>query len=290
MNEEPIVEIFCDGNENIGFGHIRRSSALAAYLEKENVPVRLIGLSEAASKIIPKSLATGYKAKIAVFDTLVGIDDQIAKAKAENKITVTLDWFGKTIPDVNIVVYPHSQVRAAKESYVGFEYIIIRDEMVTLDRNPSSVRCNKVMICLGGGDLLGQSFEVADLLYNHGFDVTLVQGPLARKKTGNTRFPLMVNPSNFPELLNSCDWAVTNGGGCFFEALYLGKPAFVLPQTDLEWKIAIFAREHNAILGAGLHNLYGYEPQEFEQTSTCGMKLVDGQGLDRIAAIIKNLL
>jgi spore coat polysaccharide biosynthesis predicted glycosyltransferase SpsG len=143
---------------------------------------------------------------------------------------------------------------------------------------------------LGGGDILGQSFEAAVILANQGYDVTLIKGPLAKIDKAKCNFSILVNPTDFPEILNSCDWAVTNGGGCFFEALYLGKPVFVLPQTEMELKIVSYAKQFNTILGMGIENLSNINHTKFETVSYNGMKLIDGKGLSRISSIIKELL
>jgi spore coat polysaccharide biosynthesis predicted glycosyltransferase SpsG len=290
MNEFPLIQIFCDGNKEIGFGHIRRSSALAVYLCNQNIPAVLIGLSEDSEALLPKRNFSDAMVKVAVFDSMSGIDDLILSFQKKGIKTVTLDWFGNIVSDINIVVFPHQEVKALSKSYVGFDNIIIRDQILSLPIMPLTGSSQKVVISLGGGDLLGQSFNAAESLIAQGFDVTLIKGPLAKIDVNKCSFPVLVNPSNFPEILNSCDWAVTNGGGCFFEALYLGKPAFVLPQTDMELKIALYATQFEAILGMGMEELNNINQTKFETVSQNGMNLIDGNGLSRIASIIKELL
>lgn len=290
MNERPFIEIFCEGNEKVGYGHIRRSFTLAARLEKDGVDVRVSGLSESARRMLPALKHTGREARVVIFDAPFGIDDQICAAHERNQITVALDWFGETIPDVNIAIYPHGEVRAIRAAYVGFEYILVREEIVSLLRTQPSGRADHVLIFLGGGDLLGQGHDVARRLRDLGLDVVLVQGPLAKAREGGVGYSVLVNPSELPQLLNSCDWTVTNGGGCFFEALCVGKAAFVLPQSDAEMKIACFAQERGAVLGIGLDSLRRFHSDELEPAAECGVKLIDGQGAERVSAIVLGLL
>ena len=290
MSENPLIQIFCDGNKEIGFGHIRRSSALAAYLCNQNIPAVLTGLSKDSEALLPKNFFSDAMVKVVVFDSMSGIDDLILSFQKKRIKTVTLDWFGNIVSDINIVVFPHQEVKALSKSYVGLENIIIRDQILSLKRMPLSGSSRNVLISLGGGDLLGQSFNAAEVLSTQGFDVTIIKGPLAKIDQNKCNFPVLLNPSNFPEILNSCDWAVTNGGGCFFEALYLGKPTFVLPQTDMELKIALYAKQFDAILGMGMETLDNINQTKFETVSQSGMKLIDGNGLSRIASIIKELL
>jgi spore coat polysaccharide biosynthesis predicted glycosyltransferase SpsG len=289
MSGVALVEICCDGNQQIGYGHIRRSSALAVQLEKEGLAVKLTGLSEEAKKLLPVAKEYKQQPSIVVFDSLEGIDQQIQKAQSEGKTTVTLDWFGDTIPEVNIVVYPHNEVRAKNEKYIGFEYIMLRDEILKVERSQSSNNQN-VLVCLGGGNLLGQAYEAGIGLKNKGLTVTVVQGPLAKNILWEEGIQILINPPDFPSLLANCDWAVTNGAGCFFEAMYLGKSAFVLPQTEMEIRIAGYAKERGALLGMGMENLRVFSVDELQKVSEQGKKLVDGRGTERIASIITNLI
>ena len=289
MNGDTLVEICCDGNQQIGYGHIRRSSALAVQLKKEGLAVKLTGLSEEVKKLLPVTKEYNQQPSIVVFDSLEGIDQQIQKAQTEGKIAVTLDWFGDTMPDVNIVIYPHNEVCAKKEKYIGFEYIMLRDEILKVERSQSS-NDQHVLVCLGGGDLLGQTYEAAVTLRNKGLTVTAVQGPLAKSSIPDGGIHTLVNPPDFPLLLANCGWAVTNGAGCFFEAMYLGKAAFVLPQTEMEIRIADYANERGALLGMGMENLRVFSVDELQKVAEQGKKLVDGRGAERIAAIITNLI
>lgn len=291
MSQPADVEIFCDGNKNIGVGHIRRSTALCNHLINTGITACLTGISAVASTLIPEQKYAGGESKVVVFDIFEGIETRIEQAKKDNKICVTLDWFGKAVPDINIVIYPHEQVFAQQKSYVGFEYIMLREEITSLRQKVSSTEGSKVFICLGGGDLKNQGYSTALKLSDLGLDVTLVCGPLsARMDNRNSNFKILVNPSNFPFLLSECDWAITNGGGCFFEAACLGKAAYILPQTDMEMAIAKYAEEKSAILGIGVEGLRNFELQKIRTVATKAFSIIDGAGLERVSAIIKNAL
>lgn len=291
MSQAADVEIFCDGNKTIGLGHIRRSAALCKHLIDSGISARLTGISATASSLISVQEYSGGNSKIVIFDVFEGIEDRIVQAKNDHKICITLDWFGEEIPDINIVVYPHKQVFALQAGYTGFEYIILRDEITILRKEILPESSSKVFICLGGGDLHDQGHDTAIKLSNLGFDVTLVCGPLSAHKTGeNYKFKILKDPPDFPRLLSECDWAVTNGGGCFFEAACLGKAAFILPQTDMEMAIAKFAENQGAVLGIGKENLHAFALPEISRVAEKAFSIIDGKGLDRVTAIIKNVI
>ncbi len=289
-NARPLVEFLCDGNDQIGFGHIRRSLTLATQLIEDGMDVRISGLSPFSCSILPPPEHVGRKASIVVFDSLTGIEPLIRKAKRSGQISVTLDWFGNFDPDVNIVVYPHGEVRASKAIYIGFEYIIIRNEIISLRFKNTNKNSGNVIICIGGGDLLDQSHLAAKKLSAQNIDVTVIQGPFSRKTKNIYGYACLNNPPNFAQLLYDCNWSVTNGGGCLFEALCLGKASYVLPQTKLEKSIAEFALDRGAVLGIGIDNLRGFRQQEIRHTASKGSKLIDGSGVNRISSIIINLL
>ncbi len=291
MSQPADVEIFCDGNKTIGLGHIRRSTALCNHLIGSGISARLTGISATASSLLSVQEYSGGSSEIVIFDVFEGIEGRIVQAKNDHKICITLDWFGEEIPDINIVVYPHKQVFAQQASYTGFEYIILRDEIISLRKEKLPESASRVFVCLGGGDLHDHGHDIAVKLSDLGFEVTLVCGPLSAHKTGgNYNFKVLKDPPDFPRLLSECDWAVTNGGGCFFEAACLGKAAFILPQTDMEMAIAKFAEKKGAVLGIGEENLHAFALPEIRRVAEKAFSIIDGKGLDRVTAIIKNVL
>jgi spore coat polysaccharide biosynthesis predicted glycosyltransferase SpsG len=289
MREVSAVVIYCDGNSQIGYGHIKRSLALAEQLSADGIKVFIKGLSTAAAQMIGAVKQTEFKADIVIFDSPLNIDTLLETARSDGQMTVTLDWFGNAVPDINIAVYAHGKVMASRTAYCGFEYVIIRNEITTLPQPAIKNDIKKVMVCLGGGDLLGQGYETAAFLSEEGFDVTLVQGPLAKKTNSENNFSVVINPPNFPALIAGTDWAVTNGGGCFFEALYLGKPTVVLPQTNAEIKIANFAEDRGAAVGIGKEGLLNIRSSDTISIVKAAKELIDGKGLKRISHIIKSL-
>lgn len=287
MSQDCRVDIYCDGDEKIGLGHIRRSCALAAQLEKDGMDVHVYGLSDQARKILPLVNSNTKPASIVIYDSPREIDDLIKSALQKRQTTITLDWFGETAPDINIAIYPHEEVRASRLAYTGFEFIIVREEIRALHWSPPEEEVRRVLVVLGGGDLMRQGHQSAAILCNHGLDVTLVQGPLAIDDAKNEKYRVMVNPLDYPQLLASTDWAVTNGGSCLFEALYCGKAAVVLPQTDKEFTIANIAKEKGAVLGIGINDLRAYERETILNTAERGKELIDGRGVERISSIVR---
>lgn len=290
MKGPPRVDILCDGNDKVGFGHIRRALTLAAQLERESVAVRVIGLSEQSSALLPPVTTCNSEPAMTIFDSPLDVDRRIMRLTDQGRLSLALDYFGSAIPDVNIAVYAHGQVRAMRASYVGFEYILIRDEISLLRGSPSSGRAIRVVVMVGGGDILGHGHIAARILAETGCDVTLVQGPFSVSARQCSNYAVRITPLDLPELFAGCDWAVTSGGGSLFEGLCLGKAVHVLPQTDAETRIAQYVDSREGLLGIGLDSLRAYSPLEVRDVGERGARLVDGMGAARVSKIVRSWL
>ena len=290
MSSQPLVEIICDGNIDIGFGHIRRSLTLASHLRTEGMEVRVTGHSDEASPWIPASQPLNRVADILVLDCPSGIELEIVKAKHRYQTTVALDWFGDVSPDANVIIYPHSARPIEELVFVGFDYVIVRNEVLKYRDIARPKAGNKVLVVLGGGDLLGQARKSADLLSSIGFDVVLVQGPLVRDTTTSSAYPTYFYPDNFSSLLAESDWVVTNSGGCMFEAMCIGVPTLLMPQTPDETEIARLMVERGATLGIGVDQDYEQFLGRLSEIAERGRELIDGAGVSRISSILGELL
>jgi spore coat polysaccharide biosynthesis predicted glycosyltransferase SpsG len=288
MTRPALVELYCDGGPGLGYGHIRRARTLAAQLERDGVEVRLDGLSPVARSLLPPPGSGQGRSKVVIFDAPGGLDGPIAQAQAGGQCVVSLDWFGATVPDVNIVIYPHQEVRALRRSYIGLDYVLVRDEIASLPRDTGVGQ--GVLIVLGGGDVRGAGHDVAGRISRWGLDVTLVQGPLASDTSPAQGYRVLVDPPGLPQLYAQCRWAVTNGGGCMFEAMCAGKAAVALPQTAAEARVAAWALRQGGLLGIGMEALRNFTGDEIGPVGTRGAALVDGRGAQRVSEIIRGVL
>jgi spore coat polysaccharide biosynthesis predicted glycosyltransferase SpsG len=246
----------------------------------------IIGITKEANGLIGDDAYENKDAQIIVLDSHRNLDKLIIRERKKNKIIITLDWFGYEKPDYNIVIYPHTKPRSTIKNFIGFKYIIIRDEIQLL-KNTKKIK-NKALICVGGGDLLNQSQLAAEYLNQKGFDVTLVVGPIYKKLLETKNYKVLINPKNFAELLASSSLVVTNGGGCMFESIFLNIPTCVLPQTEFEKNVSDLALKSNAILGSGINFIKTLKIREINFNYQ--QDLIDGLGKYRIFKIIDNIL
>ena len=273
------VELVCDGGPEIGYGHIIRMLTLANALRKSGICSHITGISECAKSFLPLQLPMERPAGVIVFDSPLGLDQKIKGARDAGQKVIALDWFGELEPDIAVVIYPHSNVRARLRSYVGLEYQIIRPEIANAPRFQEG---EGVVILLGGGDLLGQGHQAATQLAQLGLRVSLIQGPLATRCEPSALYEVLVAPPDLPSRLVSSAWLVTNGGSCMFEARCLGKAT--------EATLAKFVCERGGLLGIGFQKLQDRDEMEIRNMAQQAGALVDGRGAERVVAIVKTLL
>ena len=280
------VQIYCDGSESIGFGHISRSLVLYEYLLTKNVEASIFGLSSDANNFLSAKSVDNISAKIVIFDSHSdSLNQFILKEKKLDKFVITLDWFGHVFPDINIVVFAHNTVNANKFKYIGFKYIIIKNDILMLKHSPQ--RNNSALVCIGGGDILDQGRHAAEILYKKGMDVTLIKGPTNMTDYSSNKFEVLIQPKDFTYLLSTASIVVTNGGGCMFESIFLKRLTFSLPQTIFESNIAKYALAHGSILGIGLESIKSFEINK--KYNFLKKNLIDGKGANRIFNIIKSV-
>ncbi len=298
MKPKYVVEIRCDGNPQIGFGHVRRCITLKDRLEKDGYLVNLFGMSGESQDLIDSFLPLNYNNHksndLIILDGPISVvDEHLLKVRERGIPSVVLDYFGSIDADYNILIFAHHQYRAKKKAYVGYEYTMIRDEILSIKRKrfPQKMEDNFVLVTIGGGDILGHGHLAAKYLAELGLDVVLASGPLRNCMDieGDLPYRVSKTPIEFTKLFSRCDWVVTNGGGTLFEALYLNKLVFVLPQTKAEERIAFDMYEKQMIIGIGLENL-SLELKNRSNNINIGEKIIDGQGSSRISKIISEIL
>lgn len=297
MIESQSIIIICYGDSQNGFGHIRRAVSLLNFLSEENKAIKIVGFSDeskrllgslvSANKILNYDLHKIKKSNI-VIDSPLNFDDLLAMLKKAGNKIITMDYFGELEPDINIVIYPHETVRGVR-TYVGFDYVIIREEFLELLKNKKQQSNNSAVISLGGGDVLEQSTKAAKKLLEIGYNPIIIYGPTKNEKTitqinGVTS---LLNPKNYPELIFEADFIISNCGGCMFESLFLNKPTFLLPQTSKEMSIAkVLSKSEKLIIGMGLENLPLIDRNKIAVKNSPHDSVIDGEGLRRISNIL----
>jgi spore coat polysaccharide biosynthesis predicted glycosyltransferase SpsG len=289
--EPPLCLILCDGGAGHGLGHLRRSRALALGLKAQGFRVRLECLNPALAAQTAGAPTAAGKPGIVVID-IPGDGEALRRRwKAAGAFVVGLDYLGPEPPDLLIALHPQPGMPLRGRHLIGLEFAIIREEIrAARDAAPGAGRGALVMI--GGGDLRRQGEAAARRLAERGEQVTLIEGPLsaAAAPGGDSgAIARLRDPADLAARMAGCAWAVSNGGTTMMELMCLGKAAHVLPQTDAEARFARSVLDRNGILGLGLDVLRPPIDAERRQTGALAAQLVDGRGIERIAAAVREL-
>ena len=288
----PKVNIFCDASLEIGYGHVMRSRTLASKLNSNGFEVSIFGLSEFSQNLLDKKDNNiENDAELIIYDSPINVENHLANAISNGKKTIALDWFGLTSPHINIAIHPHKEPKCLHKKFVGLDYILIREEFFPYRNSLDSKNFNKVLILMGGGDINGYGEVIANKLSLYNLDVTLIKGPLQNKNySSDNNYGVLFNPPNIAKQFSESDWIITNGGSSFFEAQFVGKSAFVIPQTDNEETIAKIFFDRDAILGIGIDSIKEITCNQLKSISKNSKSIIDGKGADRITSIINEFL
>ncbi|MBF0096746.1 MAG: hypothetical protein HQM04_11645 [Magnetococcales bacterium] len=287
---QALIEMICDGNRQCGFGHIRRSLALAKTLQQRGHRVRLTLLSPHEFPNRGDWPHDAGAVDVWLLDLPYPGDHWVAKARYAGQPVLTLDYSGQLAPDQNVAIFDHGVLPIHVPQKVGLSYAIIRDEVRAL---APATTGRGVLVCLGGGDLNGIGMSIAHRLAALGEQVTLIEGPFVPERAIADTLPFTVlrTPEDLPARMAACRWAVTNGGTTMMEMMCLGKPVHVLPQTEAEYRFALHVLNLGGVMGVGQETLValGTHPR-IDTIASHAARLVDGQGLLRIASEVESLL
>jgi spore coat polysaccharide biosynthesis predicted glycosyltransferase SpsG len=213
---------------------------------------------------------------------------------------------------VDFVVNPQRDPeRISQENYLnGPEYLVIRDEFREVTSEITE-RAENVLFTFGGTDPLGltidcvSAFAEADLDLNY----RVIVGPGFNEEARLQSIPEVVrrkfdfyrDVESMSDFMQWADIAVSAGGRTVYELAATGTPTVVIAQNNGEVERMKFLREKGAIefLGHGQKVDFGAFPAYLNDLakdkerrailSKRAEEIVDGQGLQRIVAMIEQM-
>lgn len=285
-----VIEIICDGGNRIGLGHLKRSMALAKKAREQGFQVRLTALSRFAQDFVGVQPYSPGDSVIRLVDLPVNSLSLLKDGASKDIKTITLDALFDINQDINVVIYPHADIVRSPSMYVGYEYVILRDEFLRYSDNSADARIEDdyVFIMVGGSDIQHHGVFAMEMLNELGIKVKLVRGTPFDSIKPNPLSEIYVNPPNIPELIYKSSWCIVSGGGSLFEAAYFKKPIVVVPQSKYEKNIAIDFLQRKQVLGVGIESVPQLLSAGNIKSNKHDFGLIDGMGADRILRIIKN--
>jgi spore coat polysaccharide biosynthesis predicted glycosyltransferase SpsG len=324
---KPKVWIRTAAGPAIGFGHLRRSIALARLLEAVAQP---IFLSDPRDEWTPRECAgAGWCCRefrsgclgldspaigIVIVDTREpeGLDELLREAHERKVTVVSIHDLGLNPIESDVVidgsVMPGRGAKPDAVNYLGTEYLVLHPMYSEVNRRARrlSAEISSVFVNLGGGDARRFFPALLDGLrsWKPAIGIVAVSGFGSWGRDMRDDFGIRWAGTNDPvwELFHEADAAITAGGLSSFEALCCGTPLLALSH-DLYQQATVSALAQEGLcldLGPGdclepsrIAALMDGLEQDLagrERKSAAGKLRVDGRGAVRVSRILEHLL
>lgn len=271
--------IRCFGDSKTGMGHVFRSltvldrikqagsDANILLYENEAAEIRDILIRNHAEIELIEKGAELPRGDFLLYDMPYPSKTFISEFKKRNieSLIVALDYSDSSDENVDLVfnLFDHNRMLPGRDLnrhtvfLSGFEYGIIRKDFYRHrgnDRNISE-RLENILITFGGSDPNNNTFKTLSCKsVSSRKNVAVVIGPrfsirerISEHIAGfgkNIRFfgPI----GNIQDFMSAADLVICGGGTTMLEAMYLGCPVLVVPQTEDEWIFSSFAADKEA--------------------------------------------
>jgi UDP-2,4-diacetamido-2,4,6-trideoxy-beta-L-altropyranose hydrolase len=312
---------FIKAGSKAGFGHLRRSIAIASGLrshrknicflvDSDNAPIKILKEKGFKAYLLSTFPIELFAPKVSVIDQKGDIYARIKKLRSKGSKICLIDNASKARLISDIVIFPVSHFndnlnwRDFKgKKYLGAEYFPLNPEFLK-EKRLKHDRFT-ILVTMGGSDPNNITAKVAKALkiIKEDFRVIIVIGSAFGKQNipSDRRFKIVRNPKNMAKLMASSDLALTAFGTTLYELAYMGVPALI---------ISNYAKERSEVdtfgkLGTSISIGYFKDIAEASiskavvrsmldrrratKLSRGGKKLVDGKGVQRIIKLLKGL-
>lgn len=262
---------------------------------------------------------------LVIFDIGSTAHDQIAPIKEVGCFVVTFEDLGDgrylsdIVVDANLTDKTNPQkIETSTRYLLGADYAIISKECQAAKKRRLGFaqrfrkgNLRQIIVSCGGSDPGGLTPRIASALsrFDTEIDIELILGPafvpvdeLNKAILSSTRvFSISESPSDLPMRMRRADLGIICGGVTLFEAAYLGLPAIVIAQNPIQLRNLPPFEASGGIVSLGLaaHDPFANIPSTIKTLcdkgrlaamSAAQQSQVDGRGLDRVMAAIRELL
>lgn len=256
-------------------------------------------LKEASDAMI--SCVSSGKFDVAIFDCLDYCKSVYFQCEKEYVVTIGIDTSSEQSSILDILVNP---VIENKFSHLTGDFYSIHNTDNPYQNKQVRINDKKsIFICFGGIDyqnhLAGLAPYISSFPSSYEINIILAgEGDVHYDHSLGDNVNLLYRPDNFYELLGSADIAIISGGILLQECLFMGIPAYVIPQYDHQLKVAKEKELAGLVLGvseiqARYKNsvdfmLPALEDQALlDQLAERSRSSNDGYGLNRVTSILR---
>lgn len=310
------------GSSKYGMGHLFRSLAVANFLKGKGITVKfLLNAAENGElkdffkdkqfEIVETDGVIFPETNFLLYDMPFPNHEFISKFRKINpKAQITaLDYSDSGDQNITTIInlFDHQRMLVGREKNKktkflnGPEFAIIREQFLPLRNSQKKINgtIENILITFGGADPAGNTLK---LLENHewfqNMFVTAIIGVnfsskkqiIEKSRILPNNFKIIEAVGNIETYMAKSDLIICGAGTTLLEAMFLGIPTIIVPQTEDETVFGKFIESQNGCVFANLSE--NDMENVLKMVKNCGfrkkmsdnaMRLVDGKGIERIA-------
>lgn len=290
MSKIKKIYIIVNSNKSIGNGHFVRSNNLYQILNKKFK----IQLFNNKNNIFLEKIFKNKKDKNLILLDSEQINIKLLNQLSKKNVIITFDNFQEFKSHYNISIFQHKKVSSIKKNFVGTKYINLKKDILDYKNYKSNNKKKDFLISIGSSDIKNQGLKISKMLHTMGYKLTLIQGSFKEYNKDNIsnlkNLKIINNVKKMAILMHDHKYLITNGGTTLFEANFLNKKTYVLPQTEREEKVARYFYLKKQISGYGFLKFNKTEVKNLIKFKIKKPNIIDGKGSERIIKIISKLM
>lgn len=331
---KKIIVFRCDASNKTGWGHMIRELAVASFLKNKN---RVIFASERNKDILKikkdgyelffkkileteenflKRIKKNLRPHILIIDKKYSYNPKIIKEiKSKEFKVIAVDNYYEGLREMDEIVFPTAHLEKEivrqfmsknklKNIKSGFDYIILRKEILALRKKSKNENKKGVIVSMGGTDPEGLTFLAIGLLkkINSTEEIKILVSKAFKFKERLNKIKKNL-PSNFkildysPEYLPKARLAFCAFGVTVYEMIYLGVPVICVSHTKENAGGEKLLEKKGFIKGLGYFKDIKeksaidkirkmVKDKNLKNRAQKFSKLIDGKGAERIAKLI----
>lgn len=320
------ILILADGNLQIGMGHVYRTLNLAKRLHSDHNVIFLTKQS-ASYKFFKKKYKTFFVKKktntrkileiihpdLIIIDKLTEDEKILDDVSAFHKNILSIDYIGKNRKKINYgitMLYPQTGFSSNKK-YSGLQYALINKNFVKNKIKKLKKQVNSILITQGGSDTHCFTPKIIHSLnlIKQELKITVIAGPAfscwneLNYAINNSihKIHVLHNVKNMSRIFKKQDIAITAGGMTLLELACVGTPSIIVCGEKFEVETAKLLERHGFGINLGFGNKVTQKTiaksvdnliknhNIRNRMKLRGQKIIDGNGIDRIVAIIESI-
>lgn len=293
------IDYLIDKDERFIF-FINDNNIASTILDERKIQYEVVDLNDYETNW-ESTLVKKYHVDVWINDRL-NTDIRHSKNICRNNVKlITFDdnGDGAELVDINFLglEFKNNGMLKGKKVLTGINYLILNKEISKYQR--LRIKCEKVLVTLGGSDTYGVTVKVVSMLKKLGKSADIFIGPSFKhekelKSIADDKFYIRKNIHSLIEAFSNYDLAITGGGITPFEANASGLPCIIVANEYHEIKNAQYLEQLGSSRFIGYHediNKNSFNLNlDIKKMSEVGIQCIHVNGVENIYNKIKELI